>query len=540
MSISRRITTMLLIALLALVGVGGAGMWGLRAAQQRFEFVQGHTLPSVQILDGARDTLNRIHSATLAHILAPRPEDKQALEATVGALAERFDQDMTRYEKQYASDAGDRALLEQDRKDMELYLAVQTDVFQKSRALDSAGVQRLLAADGDYRRAAEAMSQDLSRHVGYGFRLADGLRRDNERSYARGRVLEGVMVALAAVVVGVLGYRLSTMLSRRLNALGAIMTDISQTLDFSKRVNVVRSDELGRTGAAFNALQERMQDHLGQILHGAREVAQAAAQLTRTADEVSQAADSQSEAAAEMAAAVEQMTVSVNHVAGQARQTYDGAVEAGGLVDEGSAIIAQTIGDIREISSVVRTSVDCIQQVEAHSGKIVVVIEVIRDIAEQTNLLALNAAIEAARAGEAGRGFAVVADEVRKLAERTAGSTREVAATIESMVSSSRHAALQMSGAEALVATGVRRADDADRAIRRIGENAAGATLSVSAIADAIREQGTSSNALAGHVEQTARRSEQSREAARSTADSAARLDALAQGQIAILDQYIL
>jgi methyl-accepting chemotaxis protein len=239
-----------------------------------------------------------------------------------------------------------------------------------------------------------------------------------------------------------------------------------------------------------------------------------------------------------MAATVEQMTVSVNHVGEQARQTHAGATDAGRLVDEGSTIIQKTISDIHEISSVVKVSSASIHELETYSGQVGTVINVIKEIADQTNLLALNAAIEAARAGETGRGFAVVADEVRKLAERTSKSTQEITSTIATMISRAQQANEQMKSAEQLVETGVNRADDAGHAIKRIGDNAAAATRSISEISAAIQQQGVASNNIASQVEHTAQMSEESSAAAKHTAESAAHLDQLAKSQIATLTQY--
>ncbi|RBL66232.1 methyl-accepting chemotaxis protein, partial [Pseudomonas sp. MWU13-2625] len=170
------------------------------------------------------------------------------------------------------------------------------------------------------------------------------------------------------------------------------------------------------------------------LANGAHQVKRSSQELAQTANEVSMASGAQSEASANIAATIEQMTVSINHVADQSAQQSAGAKSAQTLVLDSSGIIEQTIHDIHQISQVVTVSASSIHEMEAHSGEVATVINVIRDIADQTNLLALNAAIEAARAGEQGRGFAVVADEVRKLAERTTKSTQEISSTIEAML----------------------------------------------------------------------------------------------------------
>jgi methyl-accepting chemotaxis protein len=198
------------------------------------------------------------------------------------------------------------------------------------------------------------------------------------------------------------------------------------------------------------------------------------------------------------------------------------------------------VADIQAIADTVNAAADLIRGLEQHSQEISNVVSVIKEVADQTNLLALNAAIEAARAGEQGRGFAVVADEVRKLAERTSSSTQEIANTIVTMRNSAGDAVASIETVVEKVNQGVITAQEANNAIRQIGESSRAAVAMVEEITSAIREQGSATNNIAIQVEKIAQMSEESSAAAGHSADAAKDLDRLATGMQQIVSTYKL
>ena len=206
----------------------------------------------------------------------------------------------------------------------------------------------------------------------------------------------------------------------------------------------------------------------------------------------------------------------------------------------GESVVVKTVEDIDAIALSVSSSAELINRLETQSREIASVVNVIKEVADQTNLLALNAAIEAARAGEQGRGFAVVADEVRKLAERTGNSTREITDTIDVMREGAQAASTAMMNAVEQVTASVSRASGACDMIRKIGEGSREAVGMVSEITDAIHEQSASSTSVAQSVERIAQMAEQSAAAAQGGADTAQQLNTLAQEMRMVTDQYKL
>src|ERR1035437_4601970 len=224
--------------------------------------------------------------------------------------------------------------------------------------------------------------------------------------------------------------------------------------------------------AGMKMMQQTLRRMIEEIGLGAEQLSTASDQLLIASEEVASRSLQQSESAASMAAAVEEMTVSIDQVAVNAREAHNISVQSGDLSNKGTLVIQNAATEMNKIAEAVQSSSGIIEDLGRQSDQINSIVKTIREIADQTNLLALNAAIEAARAGEQGRGFAVVADEVRKLAERTSRSTTEIAGMVEKIQNGTRNAVSSMETGVKQAGNGVELAGQAGASITEIRDGA--------------------------------------------------------------------
>ena len=258
-------------------------------------------------------------------------------------------------------------------------------------------------------------------------------------------------------------------------------------------------------------------------------LAGASQKLTDETEQISRSSQMTSEATASTAAAIEEMTVSINHISDSARETEQNSRQAADLAVQGEKLASDAATEIRHISSDISAAAELIRGLVDRSREIDGMSTVIKDIADQTNLLALNAAIEAARAGEQGRGFAVVADEVRKLAERTSGATQDITRTIRAVQTDTDVAAARMDGVRDQVALGVDLAEKAAQSLRDINDGARATLEKTREVADAAQEQSQASNSIAENIERIAQMVERSDASVQSAHEQVRQLDELAR-----------
>jgi methyl-accepting chemotaxis protein len=471
----------------------------------------------------------------LYHILNEDPDKQVEIEKDITKLSTDVDESLAKYAKDMVTDETDKKFLEADYEALKAFNDIKNQALTLSRNIQKTDAQTLMLQTSAISQKA---TQALRDHAKYNTDLAAAAEKASQSTF---KTIMGTLITLiviAAAGVSIVGFFIYRNVITSLSSLRTTLTEIESNLDFTKRAPVYSNDEVGSTVEAVNRLTARLQDSLRQIADQSNQVTDAATRLTETAHAVTDSASSQSAAAADMAATVEEMTVSINHVADQAGEANQLSSESGTLAIDGEQTIVKTVEDINEIATTVRSASEFVSNLDRDSQRVNEVVGVIKEVADQTNLLALNAAIEAARAGEQGRGFAVVADEVRKLAERTAQSTQVIAETIAAMQINARNTVSGMKAVDERVSIGVERANAANHAIAQIRSSSGRAVDRVAEISDAIREQGIASTSIAQQVERIAQMSEENHAAAENTSATAVELDNLARAMKDIVSQY--
>ena len=337
-------------------------------------------------------------------------------------------------------------------------------------------------------------------------------------------------VGIAITVVVLLFWLLSGLYYSVVSSVRAlsVTTQAMAAGDLRARVQLKTRDELLEVADSVNQMGESLSGLLHKVQSAASQVSQASTALADSSRTVAQGSHAQSDAAMSMAAVVEEMTVGINTIADHATVAEQSSQRSGEVSTESARIVESTVGEMQQIAATVHQSAQIIEELGQNTAHISAIVGAIREIADQTNLLALNAAIEAARAGEQGRGFAVVADEVRKLAERTSQQTGEITSMITTIQIGTENAVASMKAGVERVAEGVAMSQQAGSSITQVREGSEQVVMIVNEISSALREQSIASNEMAVNVEQIAQMSESNSTAVDSVAQTAGALEQMA------------
>lgn len=345
-------------------------------------------------------------------------------------------------------------------------------------------------------------------------------------STVRLRLLVAIVALIAAM--GAMATLVVQRIIRSLSALSDTMNRAAQQRDLRLRAAADGRDEITATGRSFNSMLEAFQKLIGKLREQAGSVAGNAADVSTTVSQIDVSVNVLNDSTSTVAASIEQLTVSINHVRDNAEQTLSISRESAQLASSGGEAVSRTVGRMTDTAGRVHAAAQNVEELGTHTTSISDIVLVIREVADQTNLLALNAAIEAARAGEQGRGFAVVADEVRKLAERTSQATREIGDKISTVQARASQAVTEMSRMVEQVNTDADVAREAGDVMVRIQEHAHRVVEFADEINSALREQAIASDTIARQLETIARSSDETTAALGQTMHSVRNLESMA------------
>ena len=399
-------------------------------------------------------------------------------------------------------------------------------------------------AVGQYRDAQLVSVQALAKMTELGQQLLDNSEQLNSSQNAKRdadtRQAQSTL-GIATVVALILGVLAAWIITRQITVpLGQTLVAVERVAsgDLTHNLSVDRRDELGQLQGSIQRMTVELRQLISGIGEGVTQIASAAEELSAVTEQTSAGVNSQKVETDQVATAMHEMTATVQEVARNAEEASEAAVAADQQAREGDKVVNEAIAQIERLATEVGHSTEAMAELKRESDKIGSVLDVIKSVAQQTNLLALNAAIEAARAGEAGRGFAVVADEVRSLAQRTQKSTEEIEELISGLQNGTRQVATIMDNSRELTVSSV-------ELTRRAGTSLESITRTVSAIqsmnqqiAAAAEEQSATAEEINRSVLNVRDVSEQTSAASEETAASSVELARLGSHLQALVGRF--
>lgn len=501
LKIRTKLNILVLFASLLMVAIGATGLLGINISNAALSSVYNEKLLYIIQLNEVRDNQNRIRAELMEAGL-----ERDAFEI-LGHI-DKVRSGMFKIETNLA-EYGKHAMSAAEKKMMDEFIAKRMD-YGRNGVLPIIDLLQAEKFDQAHKLSKDVMVPGFSKAsdgVDALIQLqVDGAKNEFERVEKTTRIIR--ITAIASIATGltlsiILGFIITRSVSRGVRELDITAKKLANG-DLTARVNWDSTDELGDVGRAFNQMATEFSTLISQVRQSADQVASAATVQTGTAEKVSAISGSQTQQATIAASSIDNLNSAVREIAQKTVDVVASANDASSMAAEGQQVVNKAVLGIQQVAITVSESAQLMAALGQRSDQIGQIVNVIKDIAEQTNLLALNAAIEAARAGEQGRGFAVVADEVRKLSERTATATSEISKMISAIQSETGNAVSTMEKGSRQVSDGVALANQAGLSLQNINSSVKRVVEMIAQISEATRSQSETTNEITKRVEHIA------------------------------------
>ncbi|MHB1619357.1 MAG: methyl-accepting chemotaxis protein [Sulfuricella sp.] len=527
MTIAMRLGAIFSILGFGLVIGSGIALWKIAELKNSIDKLVYDRVPKILLAKTVTDNLHQNVLSARSILLMDKEEDISREMDSMAKSRKIIVETIGKLEKTATSEKIRQLLIvvKEQREPYRLLVKKMLGAYQSGKKNEAMDI-----LNNEIRPVFAKYMQAVNELSAYQVELIDETAAEAQTLYQRTFLLIIIAASALAIAVAIAGFLIIRSLTRDLGGEPAYAAEIARNIAAGNLAMTVvtKSNDSGSMLAAMKEMQTRLKEMIAGILADADQVSSTATELAASSSQVAESSRQQSEAASSMAAAVEEMTVSIDQVSENAHEARTLSKRSGELSEQGAGVIQNAATEMSQISDSVKESSQIIATLEQQSGEISTIVNVIKEIADQTNLLALNAAIEAARAGEQGRGFAVVADEVRKLAERTSKSTQEIAVMINKIQGGTHSAFASMESGVARVSNGVTLANEAAGSITQIKTEAARVVQVVGDISNSLKEQSVASNDIAKNVEKIAQMSEENSAAVQETANAAQHLEHLA------------
>jgi len=546
LTIKTKIMIILLVGCISVALTGVLGLLGMKSSNDKIESIYSQNLTNItqigQIMSLMRDNRVQLLLALQHNPATPEIEKlhDHAMEQHLNSVDKNIEEISTIW-KEYTSGS-----LNPDEKRMADDFAAKRGQFVNEGLKP---VSQAILAD-KYLEATELTITKINPL----FRAANEVAQklyDNKKVQAKKshedavkRYQSTLIITIATIIGSILtSIILGFLIIRSISTATTSLIDASKAMangDLSRRVQLATKDELGIIGDSFDAMADAFARTIQKVAESSTQVSAAAAEVNSTAERIATGAEEVAAQAGTVATAGEEMSATSGDIAQNCQMAAEGAQRASQSAQNGAAVVDRTVAVMGQIAEKVQESARTVESLGARSDQIGAIIGTIEDIADQTNLLALNAAIEAARAGEQGRGFAVVADEVRALAERTTRATKEIGEMIKAIQKETRDAVSAMEQGVHQVENGTIEAAKSGDALRDILEQINSLAMQVNQIATAAEEQTATTSEISSNIHQITQVVHDTASGAHQSATAAAQLNGNAEELQRLVRQFKL